>query len=81
MIGRFLFCWCLLQAAPVQGVEGPGRVGETTVVGVGFMHGLTQQHAAQLTAQGQGMALVSLKQSMPTLQRGPRRGMCFWRRW
>ncbi len=45
-----------LQAAPVERVEGPGGVEEAAVARVRLMHRFTQQHAAQLTAEGQGMA-------------------------
>ncbi len=44
-----------LQAAPVEGVEAPGRVGEAVVLGVGLVQGFPQQHTPQLAAQGQGM--------------------------
>lgn len=44
-----------LQAAPVKGVEAPRRIVETTVLRVGGVQGVAQQHATQLTTQFQGV--------------------------
>ncbi|MNV45447.1 hypothetical protein D3C71_1372450 [compost metagenome] len=44
-----------LQATTIKRVEGPRRVGETTVLRIGRVQGVTQQHATQLAAQFQGV--------------------------
>ena len=44
-----------LQAAPVKRVEAPRRIGETAVVRIGRVQGFAEQHAAQLTAEFQGV--------------------------
>ncbi|MCY1358832.1 hypothetical protein D9M69_453760 [compost metagenome] len=42
-----------LQAASVEGVEAPARVGEAAVGGIGLVGGVADQHAAELAAEGQ----------------------------
>ncbi len=42
-----------LQAASVERVETPGRIGEALVSRIDFVRGVADQDAAQLTAQRQ----------------------------